>query len=140
MSLEYCIELDIDIDNVIEGEAIKVFELSFLGDVDKEKGVIISSDTGYKGYSINNKILVVEKFRGSTVGSYILYSLCKRGLGPKAILCTEPDPVVVAGASLCGIPMIYGLPRKFIQLISLNNRIRIHRIGDKVCIVVEKGF
>lgn len=140
MSSESCIEMDLDICEAIEGEAIKVFELSFLGDVDKSNGVIISSDSGCLGCNIGGKILIVERFRGSTVGTYVLYSLCKKGVGPKAIICVDPDPVVVAGAALCGIPMVYGLPKQFIQRISTGDKVRIERRGGIVCIKVEGGF
>lgn len=133
---EYC--LDADVQDCIEGEAVKVLEISFLGDVDKNSGVISSADSGCRGCSISEKVLVVERFRGSTVGTYVLYSLCKKGLAPKAILCLEPDPVIVAGAVLCRIPVIYGLPKHIIQAIGTGDRIRIESRGEVVCLVIER--
>lgn len=133
---EYC--LDIDIQEPVEGEVVKVSEISFLGDVDKNSGVILSADSGCRGCSISGKVLVVERFRGSTVGTYILYSLCKKRLAPKAILCLEPDPVVVAGAVLCRIPMIYNLPKHLIQAMETGDRVKIERRGEKTCLVIEK--
>lgn len=139
MSSEYCLTIDIDLDNVVEGEVTKVSVLSFLGDIDKEKGIVISRDSGCYGCDVKDRVLVVEKFRGSTVGTYVLYSLCRRGVAPKAILCSEPDPVVIAGAILCKIPIIYGLPINFLSSISTGDRIRIEvRNGKKICVFVEK--
>lgn len=138
MSAEYCLNIDVDIEGVIEGDAVKVSVLSFLGDVNKETGTIVSNESGCLGCSIANKILVIEKFRGSTVGTYVLYSLCKRGLGPKAILCFEPDPVVVAGAAICEIPMIYGVPMNVLRSISTDDKIMISMKGEKLCILLKK--
>ncbi|MEM1644351.1 MAG: DUF126 domain-containing protein [Ignisphaera sp.] len=139
MYTEYCLDIDVSIERVIEGVVVKVSALSFLGDVDKETGTIVSYDSGCFGCSIVNKILVVEKFRGSTVGTYILYSLCRKGLSPKAILCSEPDPVVVAGAAICEIPMVYAIPLDILQLISTGDRITISMKGDKLCISLKKA-
>lgn len=139
MSHRYCLEVADEIGMDIEGEAVKVYELSFLGDIDRTTGVIRSKDSGCYGCSLSGKILIVERFRGSTVGTYVLYSLCKRGLAPKAIICAEPDPVIVAGAALCGIPMIYGLPQKFIQMVVTGDRVRIEKTsGGMVCVSIEK--
>jgi len=141
MYIEHCVESDyLSLDNTIEGEAVKAVVLSFLGDVDKNTGLITSIDSGCSGCGISKKILVVERFRGSTVGTYILYSLCKKGLGPRAILSIEPDPVVVAGAALCGIPMIYELPSNFVQSINTGDKVKIEQRGKQVCIVVKKEY
>jgi predicted aconitase with swiveling domain len=40
------------------------------------------------------------------VGSYVLYSLAKNKLAPKAIVNQEADPVIVVGAIIANIPMI----------------------------------
>jgi hypothetical protein len=40
------------------------------------------------------------------VGSYVLYSLAKKGLAPKAIINQTADPVVVVGAIIANVPMI----------------------------------
>jgi predicted aconitase with swiveling domain len=137
VSNEYCVDQE-DVVEVVEGEVVKVSTLSFLGDVDKDRGVVVSVDSGCVGCSIAGKILVVERFRGSTVGTYVMYSLCRRGLAPKAILCSEPDPVVVAGAALCGIPIIYGIPDKVLKQMESGDKVRIVPKGGKVCIVLEK--
>lgn len=137
---EYCLDMDIDIQEPVEGEIVKVLEISFLGDIDKDSGVILSADSGCRGCNISGKVLVVERFRGSTVGTYVLYSLCKKGLAPKAILCLEPDPVVVAGAVLCRMPMIYNLPKYLVQIMETGNRVRIERRGGTICLIMEKEF
>lgn len=80
--------------------------ISFLGGVDPNSGLIIETDHDLKGKSVKDTILCFPHGHGSTVGSYVLYSLAKRNLGPKAIVNQTADPVVVAGAIIAEIPMI----------------------------------
>lgn len=51
-------------------------------------------------------MLVFPTGRGSTVGSYVLYGMAKRGVAPAAIVCKEADPVVAVGAVMAGVPMV----------------------------------
>lgn len=80
--------------------------ISFLGGVDPNSGIIIETDHDLKGKNMRGKILCFPCGHGSTVGSYVLYSLAKNGLGPKAIVNQTADPVVVVGAVIADIPMI----------------------------------
>ncbi len=102
-----CVELKAKVwspgNKVVEGAPLVVEEsISFLGDVDPERGVIRSI-----GAELRGRILVARGFRGSTVGSYILYAMSKRGVAPKAIVFRELDPVVVAGCVASSIPMAW---------------------------------
>jgi len=89
--------------------------LTFLGGVDPNSGIIIEKNHDLKGESIKDKILCFPSGHGSTVGSYVLYSLVKRGLGPKAIVNQVADTVVVVGAIIAEIPMIDQIDIKQIQ-------------------------
>ena len=80
--------------------------LSFLGGVDYNTGVVIEKGHDLKGEPLKDKILCFPSGHGSTVGSYVLYSLVKKGLGPKAIVNQVADTVVVVGAIIAEIPMV----------------------------------
>ncbi|MGD0979608.1 MAG: DUF126 domain-containing protein [Candidatus Bathyarchaeia archaeon] len=80
--------------------------ISFLGGVDPADGKIIEKKHDLCGTCIKDKVLVFPHGHGSTVGSYVLYSLSKRGLAPAAIINQTADPVVVVGAIIANIPMI----------------------------------
>lgn len=80
--------------------------LSFLGGVDPADGKIIDKTHDLCGECIKGKILCFPHGRGSTVGSYVLYSLAKKKLAPKAIVNRTADPVVVVGAIIADIPMV----------------------------------
>lgn len=80
--------------------------LSFLGGIDPSDGRVIEKGHDLCGRCIKDKILCFPHGHGSTVGSYVLYSLARKGLAPKAILNQTADPVVVVGAIIADIPMI----------------------------------
>jgi predicted aconitase with swiveling domain len=80
--------------------------ISFLGDVDPATGKIVEKRHDLYGGSVKGKVLCFPHGHGSTVGSYVLYSLAKKGLAPKAIINHKADPVIVVGAVIANIPMI----------------------------------
>lgn len=80
--------------------------ISFLGGVDPQTGEITERDHNLRGENVRGKVLCFPHGHGSTVGSYVLYSLAKRDLGPRAIVNENVDPVVVVGAIIADIPMV----------------------------------
>ncbi len=80
--------------------------ISFLGGVDPANGKIIEKNHDLYGECIKDKILCFPHGHGSTVGSYVLYSLARKNLAPKAIVNQMADPVVVVGAIIADIPMV----------------------------------
>ncbi|MEM3816340.1 MAG: DUF126 domain-containing protein, partial [Candidatus Bathyarchaeia archaeon] len=80
--------------------------LSFLGGIDPKTGVVVERNHDLFGKTIKDSILCFPHGHGSTVGSFVLYSLAKNGLAPKAIVNVLADPVVVVGAVIANIPMI----------------------------------
>jgi hypothetical protein len=80
--------------------------ISFLGEVDPADGKVTEKTHDLCGECIKDKVLCFPHGHGSTVGSYVLYSLAKKKLAPKAIVNQKADPVVVVGAIIADIPMI----------------------------------
>lgn len=96
---------------IVEGKCraeaiVSTKPISFLGGVDPADGRIIEKNHDLCGTCIKDKILCFPHGHGSTVGSYVLYSLAKKGLAPAAIINQTADPVVVVGAIIANIPMI----------------------------------
>ena len=77
-----------------------------MGGVDPADGKIVEKNHDLCGQCIKDKILCFPHGHGSTVGSYVLYSLAKKSSAPKAILNQTADPVVVVGAIIANSPMI----------------------------------
>jgi predicted aconitase with swiveling domain len=97
--------------SIVEGHAkaralVSKKPISFLGGVDPADGKVVEKNHDLCGECIKDKILCFPHGHGSTVGSYILYSLSEKHLAPKAIINQTADPVVVVGAILADIPMI----------------------------------
>ncbi|MCE4599772.1 MAG: DUF126 domain-containing protein [Desulfurococcales archaeon] len=107
------------VEGTAEGEAVVVDTLSFYGDVDPETGVLVD------GRSISGRILLVRRGRGSTVGSYIIYSLKANGKAPLAILMEKSEPIIVAGAVLAGIPLVDSLPKEVFEEVKDGYRVRV---------------
>jgi predicted aconitase with swiveling domain len=80
--------------------------ISFLGGVDPADGKIIEKGHDLCGLCVTGKILCFPHGHGSTVGSYVIYSLAKKGTAPEALINETADPVVVVGAIIADIPMI----------------------------------
>ena len=74
--------------------------------VDPTNGKIIEKNHDLHGECIKDKALCFPHGHGSTVGSYVLYSLARKKLAPKAIINQTADPVVVVGAIIAEVPMI----------------------------------
>lgn len=86
---------------LVTGQAI-----SFLGNVNPETGVVVDPSHELFGESIAGKVLVFPGGKGSTVGSYVIYQLKKRGLAPVAMINLVSEPIVAVGAIISGIPLV----------------------------------
>ncbi|MEM1622601.1 MAG: dTMP kinase [Sulfolobales archaeon] len=73
--------------------------MSPLGDIDATTGRLKNT------FALRNRIVAVKGFTGSTVGPYIIYSLKKRGLAPKALIVEQVDVNAVTSAVISGIPL-----------------------------------
>lgn len=122
---------------LVEGEArgrllVTGEPISFYGGVDPDTGVVVDSRHELRGVPIAGRILVFPHGKGSTVGSYTLLRLGRRGLAPSGIVNLESEPIVVVGCVLAGIPL---MDRPEVDLIErrreLNNR--------EAILVVEGG-
>ena len=80
--------------------------ISFYGGVDPETGKIIEKGHELEGRSIAGKILAFPYGKGSTVGSYIILRLKRRGLAPKAIVNLRCEPIIAVGVIIAEIPTI----------------------------------
>jgi len=107
--------------------------ISFFGGVDSNSGRIIERGHDLEGINVKGKILCFPHGHGSTVGSYVLYALVKKGFGPIGMLVQEADTVVVAGAIIADIPMIDQIE---ITQISAGDEIEID--GSKGIVTITK--
>jgi len=89
------------------GEILKTDKpISFLGGVDAKTGVIIDSSHPLCGKCVAGKVLIFPFGKGSTVGSYVLYSLARNNVAPAAIINTECETIIATGAIMGNIPAV----------------------------------
>ena len=104
---------------------------SFLGDVDVESGIVLAEDSDIKGGCLAGKVFVFPKGRGSTVGTYVLLRMKKKGTAPVAIVNVETEPIIAVGAIIAGIPLVDKLEK---------NPIEVIKTGDYVIVNAEEGW
>ncbi len=90
-----------------EGEVLRLDEpLSLWGGTDPATGLIIEPAHPQHGESVTGRVLVMPHGRGSSSASSVLAELLRLGLGPAAIVLSEPDSILAIG-SLVALEM-YG--------------------------------
>ncbi len=110
-----------------EGEVVVINKpISPLGEIDYRRGVV---KVGSKEYSISNKILIYPYTIGSTVGSYVIYSLKYYSKNPKAIVVLKPDPILVAGCVLAETPLAVVGENDFINIASKHKYAKLECYG-----------
>jgi len=109
--------------------------ISFYGGVDPKTGMIVEEGHPLYGERISGKILIFPHGKGSTVGSYIILRLAKRGLAPKAIINSYAEPIVAVGAIISDIPMVDGLPEEFFMKVRSGDRLVVD--ADKEEVIIE---
>ncbi len=79
---------------------------SFVGGADPSSGALLDRHASAPGERLADRIFAFPHGKGSTVGSYVLYGLTRRGVGPAGLVTTRADGIVAVGAVLSGIPMV----------------------------------
>ncbi len=93
-----------------QGEALVSEQpVSFYGGVDLETGVVVERGHPLAGQPLRDRVLVIPRGKGSTVGSWAILRLARQGLGPCAVLCEDCETIVAAGVILAEIPCVDGL-------------------------------
>ena len=89
------------------GEAMVSAEgISFYGGVDPETGNVVEKGHPLEGKCVTGKVLAFPAGKGSTVGSYVLYDMKKRGTAPAAIINKEIETIIAVGAIISEIPCV----------------------------------
>jgi hypothetical protein len=107
--------------------------ISFLGDVDIRTGTIVGALPSVSGRSLAGKVLVFPASIGSAGAWRFLYQLYRHGTHPVALVCREvPDPSVVQGAILAGIPIVCAPEEDVLALIADGDQVEVDGSGKVV--------
>jgi uncharacterized protein len=114
-----------------QGEVLVTMEpISFLGTVDPETGKVVDPKHELYGRCVAGKVLIFPGGKGSTVGSYVIYQLKKRGLAPVAMVNLKSEPIVAVGAIISGIPLVDRVPSSLLEV----------EAGTRVVVDADKGI
>ncbi len=121
------------------GEALVTREpISFLGGVDPSTGAVVERGHELRGKTLAGKALILPHGKGSTVGSYVLYSLAKRGLAPKAIVTVRTDLMILTGCAISGIPLLSEVPRGVLDVVRSGEIVEIDAHRGVLRVVLEE--
>ncbi|MGD0236912.1 MAG: DUF126 domain-containing protein [Syntrophorhabdales bacterium] len=114
----------------VEGESlVSDVPIGFFGGVNPDTGLFIEKGHPLEGKNIKGKILVFPTGKGSTVGSYTLYRMKKKGVAPLAIINEECEPIVAVGAIISEIPCI-----DRINIRQIKNGSKLNIEGEKIIV------
>lgn len=100
------------------GEALVTNKpISFLGGVDPLTSVITEKGHDLEGKALAGKVLIMPHGKGSSVGSYIIYGLAKRGLAPGAIVTVKADLMTLTGCILSDVPLVDKISSEALSMI-----------------------
>ncbi len=109
-----------------EGEAIVTsMPFAFGGEFDPATGKIPSPSHELFGQSIKGKIFVCRTGRGSSGGPSIAWVAKKLGNLPKAMICSEAEPVIAIAAITTDIPMVDRLDQNSLDVIKTGDYVKV---------------
>tara|TARA_Y100000310_G_C20674153_1_gene811965 strand:+ start:1875 stop:2264 length:390 start_codon:yes stop_codon:yes gene_type:complete len=117
----------------VKGEVLATKDgISFYGGVDPATGKVVEKGHELEGQSVSGKILVFPEGKGSTVGSYVLYNLKKRGKAPAAIVNQECETIVAVGCIISEIPCV-----DKIDILQLKTGMKVKVDGEEGTVEIE---
>lgn len=122
-------------DGTATGTVLRSTEpISFYGAVDIDTGEFIEDGHQLEGENVSDTVLVFPRGKGSTVGSYVLYGLAKRGNAPAAIVNAETETIVATGAILGEIPCVDGVD---VSALENDDRVTVDADAGTVTVLEE---
>jgi len=127
------------VDGRAKGPALVGAEpISFLGDVDIRTGRIVGDLPSLRNTIVKGTVLIFPYTRGSAGAWRFLYQLYKHANAPVAIVTqTVPDPSVVQGAILAGIPIACEPEADLAKLVQNGTAVSVEVVGGKATITLD---
>lgn len=123
---------------IVEGKALVVKDLiAFWAGIDWKSGDIVEVAHSDRGQNVTGKILVFPAGKGGAGETFGYYYLYRNGKAPLALLCNTVQATTVAGAVICGTPMIYGFEKDILEVIKTGDRIRVNSQKGEIEIFKE---
>lgn len=110
----------------VEGQAVVTrgfFQFDY--DIDPQTGAYVGSDSAIKGVSLTDKIFIFQGGRGTSFAPARGYSLSKKGVAPRGLICPEADTVTGLYAITADIPMVDKLNKDPLELIKTGDYVKL---------------
>jgi predicted aconitase with swiveling domain len=111
--------------------------ISFLGGIDPETGVIIEKNHPKEGVSIADRVFLFPNGKGSTVGSYVIYSLKKKNVAPCAMINISAETIVAVGAIISDIPLVDRLEQDPFAILNDGDIVEVNGTAGCVRVITE---
>ena len=108
-------------------------QVSFLGGIDPETGIIIEKGHPKEGVSIADRVFVFPHGKGSTVGSYVIYRLKKNNVAPCAMINLASETIVAVGAIISEIPLVDRLEQDPFAVFHDGDQVEVD--GTRGCVI-----
>lgn len=129
--------------SVVSGKAqglalVSTQPISFFGGLDPDNGMVIERGHELEGEKVTGKVLVFPRGKGSTVGSYVIYAMKKKGTAPIAMINVETELIIAAGCVLAEIPLVDKLNENPVEAIKTGYFVKV--LADKGIVEVEENI
>jgi len=110
--------------------------LSFWGGFDAENGLVIEQGHPDQGVSLQGRLLLMERAKGSSSSSSVLAEALRHGTGPCAMVMREADLIIALGAivarELYGVvmPIVVVDADVWQQLCTVEGRLLVTALDD----------
>ncbi|MEZ0345997.1 MAG: DUF126 domain-containing protein [Infirmifilum sp.] len=102
--------------------------LTFYGGVDPSTSEVVEPGHALRGTRLKGKILILPHSKGSTVGSYVILRMARRGVAPAGIVTVKPDEVVIIGCIIGGVTSMTRIGEEALNLLKTGDK-AILRVG-----------
>lgn len=118
--------------------------LSLWGGSDPETGTIVDRRHPQFGETLQGRVLVMPRGRGSSSSATVLAEQIRRGVGPSAIVIAEIDPILpigaLAAAALYGIAVpIVRIAMEEYETLPRSGSLRVDARADSAVLDLEDG-
>lgn len=123
---------------VAEGIALVSHEpIGFNFGVDALSGILQEKGHELEGKCLKDTILIFPHGKGSTGGSFVMYSICQEGNGPRAIINVACEGIIAVGGIMAGIPIVDKLEKDPLVVIQTGDYVRVNGT-DGIVEILEK--
>lgn len=126
------------VEGVARGELLVSRQpITFYGGVDPLTSEVVEPSHPLRGVKLAGKILVVPHSKGSTVGSYTILRMARRGVAPAGIVTVRPDEVVIVGCIIGGVVSMTGVEEGVLKLAKSGGTAELRVGKDYAELIIE---